>query len=130
MGVGRIISRRWRIFRQETLILFYAIQQRETPIFPKLLIGLTLLYLISPVDAVPDFIPFFGYLDDLIIVPFFINISFRLLPDRIRDAGILQAKQQKRKITRLLIAALVVILLVMAGIFMLAWKLVGYAFGD
>lgn len=130
MGVGRMISRRWRIFRQEVLILFYAVRQRETPFFPKLLIGLTLFYLISPIDAVPDFIPFFGYLDDLIIVPFLINVSFRLLPDNIREAGTLQARQQKRKITRMVVIAIIILLLVMAGIFMLGWKLAGYAFGD
>ncbi|RXK80767.1 YkvA family protein [Filimonas effusa] len=126
MGVGGIIGRRWRIFKQESLILFYAVQQRDTPVLPKLLIGITLLYLVSPVDAIPDVIPFFGYIDDLLIVPFLMNASFRLLPGHIREAGALQARRQKRRITRLFIIFLIVILLAMTGIFILAWKITGY----
>ena len=124
MGLGRVIGRRWRIFRQESLVLFYAVQQRGTPFFPKLLTALTLLYLVSPIDVIPDVVPFFGFIDDLVIVPLLVNASFRLLPDHIREAGSLYARQQKRRITWLLIISLFVILLVMTGIFILAWKVV------
>ncbi len=35
----------------------------------KILVGVTVGYLLSPIDLIPDFIPVLGLLDDLIIVP-------------------------------------------------------------
>jgi uncharacterized membrane protein YkvA (DUF1232 family) len=47
---------------------------------------------LSPVDLIPDFIPVFGYLDDLIIVPFLIYISLQLIPKTIMKEYREQAK--------------------------------------
>ena len=33
-----------------------------------------LLYFISPIDAIPDIIPTFGFLDDMVIIAFVYNI--------------------------------------------------------
>lgn len=41
---------------------------RRVSIWPKALLLLSALYVISPVDLIPDFIPFVGELDDLVIV--------------------------------------------------------------
>ncbi len=37
-------------------------------------------YALSPIDLIPDFVPVFGYLDDLIIVPLGILLARRLIP--------------------------------------------------
>ena len=34
----------------------------------KLLVGGIIAYVISPIDIIPDFIPFIGYVDDLVLV--------------------------------------------------------------
>ncbi len=34
----------------------------------KVVLGLAAVYLASPVDIIPDFVPFLGYLDDVILV--------------------------------------------------------------
>jgi len=72
--------------RQEVFVLYYAIRDDRTPLYSKLPAFFSLVYLLSPIDLIPDFIPLFGYLDDLIIVPLLFHISFRLLPamDRAR----------------------------------------------
>jgi uncharacterized membrane protein YkvA (DUF1232 family) len=44
----------WRFFRD-----------KDAPKFPKFVAVLALLYVISPVDAVPDIAPIIGWLDDL-----------------------------------------------------------------
>src|SRR6266542_460331 len=40
---------------------------REVPMAAKLALGAVALYLASPVDLIPDFIPLVGYLDDLLV---------------------------------------------------------------
>ncbi len=50
---------------EKALTLFYASQRPETPLWAKAVIYSALAYFILPADAVPDFIPFTGYADDL-----------------------------------------------------------------
>ena len=40
---------------------------REVPLSAKVALGAVALYLASPIDLIPDFIPFIGYLDDLLL---------------------------------------------------------------
>jgi uncharacterized membrane protein YkvA (DUF1232 family) len=49
----------------KSLQLYYTMQQSSTPIWAKTVIVGALGYLISPVDAIPDFVPVVGYADDL-----------------------------------------------------------------
>jgi uncharacterized membrane protein YkvA (DUF1232 family) len=50
---------------EKALILFFAAQRPETPLWAKTAIYSALAYFILPTDAIPDFIPFTGYADDL-----------------------------------------------------------------
>lgn len=45
-------------------------------------IGLALIfaYVISPIDIIPDFIPFSGWLDDIIVVPLVLALVRRFTP--------------------------------------------------
>lgn len=47
------------------LQLYYTLQSPSTPAWAKAVIVAALGYFISPVDAIPDFIPVIGYTDDL-----------------------------------------------------------------
>ena len=40
----------------------------------KLLVGWIIAYVISPIDIIPDFIPFIGYIDDLVLVVYWLNV--------------------------------------------------------
>ena len=53
---------------------------RETPIYVKILLGAGLLYIISPYDLIPEWIPVIGVLDDFALAALLISWanSFRL----------------------------------------------------
>lgn len=62
------------------LLLYYTLQQPETPIKAKSVIIGALGYFIFPIDLIPDFIPVAGFSDDLtalmaavVMVAFYIN---------------------------------------------------------
>lgn len=49
-----------------------------------MLIGLA-IYIVSPIDPIPDFLPGIGHLDELILVPFFLRAIRRRIPDDVWD---------------------------------------------
>jgi len=60
--------------------LFIALKDKQTPLLAKVLAGIVVVYALSPIDLIPDFIPVLGYLDDLIILPALIAITIKLIP--------------------------------------------------
>lgn len=69
-------------FRTELVALWRAFVTPETPMHLKALMLLVPLYLLSPIDLIPDFIPFAGWLDDIVIIPMLVSWIFGLLPQR------------------------------------------------
>jgi uncharacterized membrane protein YkvA (DUF1232 family) len=53
---------------EKALWLYYAVMDSDTPKQAKLIIIGALGYFISPIDFIPDFIPFVGYTDDLAVL--------------------------------------------------------------
>lgn len=51
-----------------------------TPLLSRILLGAAVAYFLTPIDLIPDFIPLLGHLDDLIVVPGLIWLSFRFIP--------------------------------------------------
>ncbi len=82
--------------------VFMALKDRRTPWYAKILGGLTVIYALSPIDLIPDFIPFLGYLDDLIILPLLVALTVKFIPKdvftdcREKAAGIWQNGKPKK----------------------------------
>lgn len=100
--------------------MYYAFRQPDTPWYAKLSALFSVVYLLSPADILPDIIPFAGLLDDLLIVPFLINISTRLLPEEVKRVSEEKARKSSRRANLVLLAAA----MVMAGIMVLLILLV------
>lgn len=60
--------------------VFLALHKKETPFLAKFFAAAAIVYALSPIDLIPDFIPVIGYLDDLILVPIFIALAIKFIP--------------------------------------------------
>ena len=81
------IRERLRKLKEEipllAMTLYLACRDRQTPWYAKALAAVVAAYAFSPIDLIPDFIPFLGQLDDLVIVPLGIALAFRLVPSEV-----------------------------------------------
>lgn len=66
--------------RREVCVWSLVLKDPRTPRVSKWLLGAALVYLASPVDLVPDFIPVLGQLDDLVIVRGLVWLATRFIP--------------------------------------------------
>ena len=94
MRIIQNLKQKAKKLKSETRVLMIAYKDKRTPLFAKVLIGITVGYLLSPIDLIPDFIPVFGLLDDLIIVPLLIAASIKLIP----AAVLLEARETVKQL--------------------------------
>ena len=71
--------------KRNLLVLFTALFNRKTPRNIRLMIVAAFVYLISPVDFLPDVIPGLGLLDDAVIVPSLLVLAQSFLPQVVRE---------------------------------------------
>ena len=79
------IRERSKQLKTDIPAVFLALKAKETPVLAKVFAGMALVYALSPVDLIPDFIPILGYLDDLIILPALIALAIRFIPKETFD---------------------------------------------
>ena len=63
--------------------VFLALKEKRTPWYAKIIAAVVVVYALSPIDLIPDFIPVLGYLDDLIILPALITWCVKCIPDEV-----------------------------------------------
>jgi len=70
----------WKKYKDKIILMFQMlkdVKQKKYPETPwKTLAAMifTILYIINPLDLVPDFIPFLGYLDDITVFSFILKL--------------------------------------------------------
>ncbi len=69
----------------DSIALWFATRHPETSLLVKSFIWFVVAYALSPIDLIPDFIPLFGLLDDLILLAITVNFAVRLIPIRVLD---------------------------------------------
>ncbi len=77
----------WSVLRGDARQLWFALRHPAAPGWLKVGTGLIALYLLSPVDIVPDWLPVIGVIDDLVLVPLAIRWMLRRLPPEIAQAA-------------------------------------------
>ena len=71
--------------------LFLALKDSRTPAAAKLFAGITVVYALSPIDLIPDFIPVLGYLDDAILLPLLVAMTLKFIPEDVFESCRAQA---------------------------------------
>ena len=75
----------WRVFRGDARRLWFALRHPAAPLWLKVGTALLVLYVLSPIDLIPDTLPILGWIDDVAIVGFGIRWLLSRLPAQIRD---------------------------------------------
>jgi uncharacterized membrane protein YkvA (DUF1232 family) len=73
----------WSVVRGDARRLWFALRHPAAPAWLKVGTGLLILYVVSPIDLIPDVVPFFGVVDDLVVVPLVIRWMLQRLPPHI-----------------------------------------------
>jgi uncharacterized membrane protein YkvA (DUF1232 family) len=74
----------WALVRGDARRLWIALRHPLAPGWLMWGTAAIVLYLVSPIDLIPDALPFFGVVDDLIIVPAAIRWLLNRLPPALR----------------------------------------------
>jgi uncharacterized membrane protein YkvA (DUF1232 family) len=77
----------WTLVRGDARQLWFALRHPAAPGWLKLGTALIALYLVSPLDFIPDWFPVIGVVDDLVLVPLAIRWLLRRLPPDIAAAA-------------------------------------------
>jgi uncharacterized membrane protein YkvA (DUF1232 family) len=76
---------------QKAILLYVILTHEDVPLWVKASIIAALGYFICPIDAVPDIIPFAGYLDDLAVLTLLIG-----------EVSVYETENVKKKVAKLL----------------------------
>ena len=79
------LKERGKKLKTDIPAIFLALKDKETPIIAKIFAGITVAYALSPIDLIPDFIPVLGYLDDVILLPAFVALTIKFIPNDILE---------------------------------------------
>ena len=79
-GFRQRLKRRAEALEADTYALYLAYRDPRTPWYARLLVAAVVIYAVSPIDLIPDFIPVLGLLDDLVIVPLGAALAIRMVP--------------------------------------------------
>jgi uncharacterized membrane protein YkvA (DUF1232 family) len=73
-------------FRKELLLAWAILRESRSPVAAKLATIAAVLYVISPVDWIPDVLPVLGWLDDGVVAVLLLKLAQRLLPTELLAA--------------------------------------------
>jgi len=116
-------KQRARQLKKETYAIYIACKDPRVPWYARLFAGFVVAYAFSPIDLIPDVIPIFGYLDDLVLVPLGIILVLKMIPPAVlaecRDKA--EAAMNQGKPTSRIAAIAIVAIWLLLGIVAVIW---------
>src|SRR3954470_6349851 len=77
----------WTLVRTDARRLWFALRHPAAPGWLKVGAALIVVYVISPIDLIPDVLPVIGVVDDLVLVPLAIRWLLNRLPPEMAHAA-------------------------------------------
>ena len=74
----------WTVIRGDARLLWRALRHPHAPGWLKPAAALLVLYVLWPVDLIPEFVPVLGVVDDLVLIPLAIRFLLARLPAALR----------------------------------------------
>lgn len=116
---------RARLLKRDIVTLWFAYRHPQMPLAAKIAAILIVAYAFSPIDLIPDFIPVIGFLDEVILLPAFIWLTLKLIPESVvvesRSAGQAWMDARRPKPRNYIAAALIIALWTGAAWLMWRW---------
>ena len=78
------LSLLWTVIRGDARLLWRALRHPQSPGWLKPAAALLVLYVLWPVDLIPEFVPVLGVVDDLVLIPLVIRFLLSRLPAALR----------------------------------------------
>jgi uncharacterized membrane protein YkvA (DUF1232 family) len=72
-------------FFKQFRIIRRALVHRQVPWHAKMVVGCAVLYVVSPIQLIPNFIPIVGQLDDVFVVALAVKFLRRCVPQTVLD---------------------------------------------
>jgi uncharacterized membrane protein YkvA (DUF1232 family) len=77
------IKLRAKQLKKQIVVVYLAYMHKDVKWYKKAFLLLILIYAVSPIDLIPDFIPVLGMLDDIILIPIGIIIAIKIIPETV-----------------------------------------------
>ncbi len=111
--------RRWAgRLKAELYALHRAYRDPRVPLYARVFAACVVGYAFSPIDLIPDPIPLFGYLDDLVLIPLGVALAIRMIPEHVLAECREEAREaiRERPTSRVAVAAIVAVWLSLAAL--------------
>ncbi len=110
---------------EKIALLISAMRDKRTPWYAKAIVILTLAYIISPIDIIPDFIPVIGLLDEIILIPIAYGIVMKLTPEEVKaEAALISGNTTQDNHSVLKILGIMTVIVVWLALIFTAYFLI------
>lgn len=98
MGIIKIVLKailkdRFYKFELHTKTLSLVSKRPDLPFYTRWLAAFVTIYILSPIDLIPTFIPIIGTMDDIILIPLALILAIKMIPKPIMKECRYEAEQ-------------------------------------
>ncbi|MCB1887113.1 MAG: DUF1232 domain-containing protein [Rhodocyclaceae bacterium] len=72
------------LIRKDLAILWFALRHPDRPVWLLPAVAALALYVVSPIDLIPEALPVIGIIDDLVLIPLVVSWIVGRLPPHLR----------------------------------------------
>ncbi len=85
MVLKTLLKKKFYKLQLRTKTLSLASKRSDLPFYTRLFAAFVAIYILSPIDIIPAFIPVLGALDDIILIPLGLILVMKMIPENIMN---------------------------------------------